>query len=36
MSVESAAIEAGPVPTQVSVLIARLARVVRHRLERGC
>jgi DNA-binding MarR family transcriptional regulator len=33
MSAETAAIQAGPVPTQVSVLIARLARVVRHRLE---
>jgi DNA-binding MarR family transcriptional regulator len=33
MSVEGAVVQAGPVPTQVSVLIARLARVVRHRLE---
>jgi len=33
MSGETAAVQIGPVPTQVSVLIARLARVVRHRLE---
>src|ERR1700749_563841 len=33
MSAETAAVQIGPVPTQVSVLIARLARVVRHRLE---
>ena len=33
MSAESAAMQVGQVPTQVSVLIARLARVVRHRLE---
>jgi MarR family transcriptional regulator, lower aerobic nicotinate degradation pathway regulator len=33
MSAETAAMQIGPVPTQVSVLIARLARVVRHRLE---
>ena len=33
MSTETVAMQVGPVPTQVSVLIARLARVVRHRLE---
>jgi DNA-binding MarR family transcriptional regulator len=33
MSPDSAVLPAGPIPTQVSVLIARLARVVRHRLE---
>jgi DNA-binding MarR family transcriptional regulator len=33
VSAETVAMQAGPVPTQVSVLIARLARVVRHRLE---
>jgi DNA-binding MarR family transcriptional regulator len=33
MSAETVAVQVGPVPTQVSVLIARLARVVRHRLE---
>ena len=33
MAAETAAVQVGPVPTQVSVLIARLARVVRHRLE---
>jgi DNA-binding MarR family transcriptional regulator len=33
MSVDAVVVPSGPIPTQVSVLIARLARVVRHRLE---